>query len=205
MKYTFYEIMILFFLYSFLGWAAETTVVTIKEKNFRNRGFVSGPFCFIYGLAGVVLTIFLQELRNNPVYLFLGSTIIATTIEWFVGKTLERMKQKKWWDYSQKRWNFDGYICLQYSVLWGLLGFGAVRYTNDWLLILYGWLPDIARMLTVWILVTVGAVDILGSMAGVFHLEQKLPRLFKWNLKLQKWTEKLADTLVTHVEERIKH
>ena len=204
MNYTFYEIMLLLFLYAFLGWAAETTVATIKEKNFRNRGFVSGPFCFIYGLSGVVLTIFLQDLRDNPVYLFLGSAIIATTIEWAVGKTLERMKQKKWWDYSEKRWNFDGYICLQYSLLWGLLGLLAVRYTNDWLLNLYRWLPDIGRTVTIWILAAVGIVDILGSLAAVYHLEQKLPRLFKWNLRLQGWTERLAGALAVHVDERIK-
>ncbi len=204
MNYTFYEIMILLFSYSFLGWVAETTVATIKEKNFRNRGFVSGPFCFIYGLSSVVLTVFLQELRNNPVYLFVGSAIISTTIEWFAGKTLERMKQKKWWDYSEKRWNFDGYICLQYSILWGLMGFGAVRYTNDWLLVLYRCLPAVVRTVAVWVLVVIGIVDIIGVLVGIYHLEKKLPRLFKWNLRLQKWTETLSAALARHVDDRIK-
>lgn len=204
MEYSFYELMLLLFVYAFVGWAAETTVATVKEKNFRNRGFVSGPFCFIYGLSATVLTVFLQELRDNPVYLFLGSMIIATTIEWFTGKTLERMNQKKWWDYSGKRWNFDGYICLQYSLLWGALGFAAVRYVNDWLLILYRWLPDMVSVLGVWILLAVGAVDILGSLAAVYHMEQRLPRLFRWNRRLQGWTEKLTAALSAHIEERIR-
>ena len=127
MNHTFYEIAILFFTYSFLAWLAETAVTTIKVKNFRNRGFASGPFCFVYGFTGVLLTIFFQELKNDMFFLFLGSAAVSTAIEWFTGKSLERMKQKKWWDYSGKRWNFDGYICLQYSLLWGFLGLLAVK------------------------------------------------------------------------------
>lgn len=204
MRYSFYELMLLLFLYSFLGWAAETGVATIKEKNFRNRGFVSGPCCFIYGLSAVLLTIFLQELRTRPVYLFIGSMIIATAIEWFTGKTLERMKQKKWWDYSGKRWNFDGYICLQYSFLWGLLGFAVVRYANDWLLILYRWLPAAVRTVLVWGLAVVGAVDILGTFVALNHLEEKLPGMLKWNQRLQKWTESLAGRIAGRIDERIR-
>ena len=111
MGYTFYETAMLFFIYSFLAWLAETTVATVKMKDFRNRGFASGPFCFIYGVTGVLLTVFLQELRHERFFLFLGSMAVATAVEWFTGKSLERMHQKKWWDYSSKRWNFDGYIC----------------------------------------------------------------------------------------------
>ena len=133
-----YNIAILFFAYSFFAWLAETAVATVKEKDFRNRGFASGPFCFLYGFTGVILTVFLQELKNDVLFLFLGSMAVATAVEWFAGKTLERMKQKKWWDYSNKRWNFDGYICLQYSVLWGLLGFFAVQYGNGNRSVWYG-------------------------------------------------------------------
>ena len=64
MNYSYYEIAMLFFAYSFFAWLAETSVATIKEKDFRNRGFASGPFCFIYGFTGVLLTVFLQELKH---------------------------------------------------------------------------------------------------------------------------------------------
>ena len=88
MRYTFYETAILFFAWSFLAWLAETAVATIKEKDFRNRGFASGPFCFIYGFTGVLFLIFLQELKEDIVFLFLGSVAVATAVEWFTGKLL---------------------------------------------------------------------------------------------------------------------
>ena len=91
MNHTFYDITMLFFTYSFLAWMAETTVATIKEKDFRNRGFASGPFCFIYGFTGTFLTIVLQDLRNDTFFLFLGCMVVATAVEWFTGKILERI------------------------------------------------------------------------------------------------------------------
>ena len=202
-QYSFYELSLLFFLYSFLAWVIETGIVTIKEKDFRNRGFASGPFCFIYGFVGVTLAIFLQDLRGNTVFLFLGSTIVATAIQWFTGKALERMKRKKWWDYSDKKWNYDGYICLWYSLLWGALGFITVRYLNDFFLGLYGLLPNLAERIIVWALLVLGLIDILGSVMAVYHLEAKVPRLFGWNRKLQKWTVKLGNGIVEHIDRRI--
>lgn len=203
MNNTFYEIAMLFFAYSFLAWMAETIVATIKEKNFKNRGFASGPFCFIYGLTGVLLTIFLQELREDAFFLFLGSTAVATAVEWFTGKTLERMKRKKWWDYSGKKWNFDGYICLQYSLIWGLLGFFAVRYGNDLLLGLYHVLPALFGEVAIWFLIGVGLLDMAGSLLSIYHVEEKLPRIFRWNRRLQEWTLRFATAVSGHIEKRI--
>ncbi len=198
-----YETAALFFAYSFFAWLAETTVATAKEKDFKNRGFASGPFCYIYGFTGVVLTVFFQELKEDAFFLFLGSMVVATAVEWFAGKLLERMKQKKWWDYSNKRWNFDGYICLQYSVIWGLLGFLAVRYMNGLLLDLYRLLPGMFGKAAVWVLLAAGFLDISGSLLSVWHMDEKLPRLFRWNQRLQKWTYRLAGKVCVQVEERI--
>lgn len=203
MNYTFYDAAMLYFAYSFFAWLAETSVATVKEKDFRNRGFASGPFCFIYGFTGVLLTVFFQELKEEPFFLFLGSMAVATAVEWYAGKLLERMKQKKWWDYSAKRWNFDGYICLQYSLLWGLAGFFAVRYANGVLIGLYHMLPEIAARASVWFLTAVGFIDIAGSLMSVYHMEEKLPRLFEWNHRLQMWTYQLAQKICGRIEGRI--
>ena len=70
---TFYITAMLFFAWSFLAWLAETAVATIKEKDFRNRGFVSGPFCFIYGFTAVLLVVFLQVIKKDPFLLFWGA------------------------------------------------------------------------------------------------------------------------------------
>ena len=203
MHYTGMELILLLFGYSFLGWIAETSVATIKNKTYVNRGFVAGPFCFIYGMAEVSLTVFLQDLRNSGMFLFLGSMIIATVIEWFAGKILERMKYVKWWDYSHKKFNLDGYVCLQYSLLWGALGFLTVKYANDLIVGLFRMLPDIVKLPLMWLLIAVGGVDLLGNALIMYHIEEKVPQLFRWNCRLREWTLRFGAKVAGTVNYRI--
>ena len=108
MDYTITELLWLFLIYSFLGWIFEAVVGTIKNKRFTNRGFSTGPFCPVYGVAAVVMQITLADLVESPVFLFIGCGIQATVIERFTGKLLERLNRHKCWDYSNKKWNFNG-------------------------------------------------------------------------------------------------
>jgi len=88
-------------------------------------------------------------------------------------------------------------------VLWGLSGFLAVRYGNGLILSLYHILPAMFGKVLVWGLVAVGLLDLAGSLMSVCHLEEKLPRVFGWNRRLQKWTVGLAANLSGRIEKRI--
>ena len=130
MNLNFYTLCVIYLVYSFLGWVGETVVATAKGRRFTNRGVASGPFCFVYGTAGVLITIGLNDQRTSLAALFFGSMIYATVVEWLTAKLLERIHHRRWWDYSDKKFNLDGYVCLQYSLLWGLLGMAAVRWLS---------------------------------------------------------------------------
>lgn len=169
MGYSKYELLWLLFLYSFLGWAAETAIASGKRRTFANRGFFSGPVCFIYGISAVAMTVFLGELQSRPVFLFLGCCALATLIEWCTGKLLERMNHRRWWDYSSLPWNFDGYVCLPYSVLWGILGTLAVLFGNELLTVVYALLPRLLGRLAVWILCGISLLDLLASLFTIHH------------------------------------
>lgn len=139
-RFTWYELLWLFFIYSFLGWVLETAAATVKQKKFANRGLVNGPFCVIYGIAALFMTFGLQELRG--VWLFLFATIYATVIEWVAGHLIEKAFKARWWDYSKIRWNLDGYICIPASLVWGTLGYLGIRWGN---LLLRGKGKNLAR------------------------------------------------------------
>ena len=66
-----YTCILLFFLYSFLGWVMEVTLKYIELKRFINRGFLIGPYCPIYGCGAVLITLLLQKFVNDPITLFL--------------------------------------------------------------------------------------------------------------------------------------
>ena len=171
MEYTFTELSWLLLVYSFLGWIIEAMVGTIKNKRFTNRGFSTGPFCLIYGVSVVIMEVTLSELMGSPFFLFIGCGIQATVIEWITGKVLERLNHHKWWDYSDKKWNFDGYICLQYTLLWAVLGVAALRYGNTYFFFLYSLIPEPLRSIMVWGLVIYLALDTLVSFTAVLHLQ----------------------------------
>ena len=111
MELNFYTLCVIYLVYSFLGWVAETVVATIKGRAFVNRGVASGPFCFVYGTAAVLMAVGFADLRSTPVALFLGCAANATVVEWVTAKLLERMHRRRWWDYSDKKFNLDGYVC----------------------------------------------------------------------------------------------
>ena len=151
MNLNLYTLCVIYLVYSFLGWVGETVVATAKGRRFTNRGVASGPFCFVYGTAGVLITIGLNDQRTSLAALFFGSMIYATVVEWLTAKLLERIHHRRWWDYSDKKFNLDGYVCLQYSLLWGLLGMAAVRWGNDLLFRLCAHLPPLLFHAVVWV------------------------------------------------------
>lgn len=147
-RFTWYELLWLFFIYSFLGWVLETAAATVKQKKFANRGLVNGPFCVIYGIAALFMTFGLQELRG--VWLFLFATIYATVIEWIAGHLIEKAFKARWWDYSRIKWNLDGYICIPASLIWGALGYLGIRWGNRFAIIVFKMLPLFLMKILVW-------------------------------------------------------
>ena len=103
--------------------------------------------------------------------------IIATAVEWLAGHALERIGHGKWWDYSNKKWNMDGYICLQYSVLWGILGLLAMKIGNRLCFTVLHSIPAGFLHITSWILFGILIVDAVGSYAVLHHITKKMPRI----------------------------
>lgn len=203
MNYTGYELMWLFLAYSFIGWLIETVAGSVKKHRFVNRGFFTGPFCFVYGFSAVLMAMTLWELENRWFFLFLGCAIQATVIEWITGKILEKLNHHKWWDYSEKKFNFDGYICLQYTVLWGLLGCIAMKYGNHLLAGLFDMVPSLVRKIIIWVLIGAAVIDMIASLAAVFHIKKEIPVVHEWSHRISRWTYNFGEWIVRHVSKRM--
>ena len=122
-KYFFLYLMY-FFIYAFIGWVVEVSFHAVTVGKFINRGFLSGPYCPIYGFGAISVIYFLTDIaEKNKFVLFLGSIAIATAIEFVAGFLLEKIFHERWWDYSDRKLNVGGYICIEFSVIWGLFCF----------------------------------------------------------------------------------
>lgn len=117
---SFYELCCIFFIYAFFGWCIEVAYAAVDRGVFVNRGFLNGPYCPIYGFGVSIVTLLLTPLRDNLLILFLGSFLLTSLLEFITGFLLEKLFHTKWWDYSDKPFNIKGYVCLKFSVYWGM-------------------------------------------------------------------------------------
>lgn len=205
MTLNFYTLGVIYLVYSFLGWVAETVVATIRGGRFANRGAAAGPFCFIYGTTGVLLAVSFGDLRAEPVYLFFACMMAATVMEWITAKLLERLHRRKWWDYSGKKFNLNGYVCLQYSLLWGALGTASVLWGNNVLLRLCAQIPVWLLRPAVWVSLTVAVLDQIGSAVLVQQYAARHPMLEQLNQRLGERSDTLRRRIALYIEKRIQY
>lgn len=117
----FWHFAVYFFIYAFLGWVLETLNFLVTEKRFVKRGFLHAPICSVYGFGMIIIIAALTPLKSNPVILFFAGGLIATIVEYFTGYALDKAFNIRWWDYSQKKFNIHGHICLLNSFYWCFL------------------------------------------------------------------------------------
>ena len=189
MEYTGYEILWLFFVYSFLGWVLETASAAFRQKQFVNRGLVNAPLCVIYGITAAVMTVFFGELHG--VWLFAAGFIISTLIEWIAGHAIERMYHERWWNYSKLKWNLDGYICLPVSVCWGLLIVAAMEWGNPLFVKIYSLIPALPGKILVLVLLAVLIIDIAATLC---ILSGRSRRMEQWE-EVDSWLSGISSRL----------
>ena len=114
------------------------------------------------------------------------------------------MNRRRWWDYSGKRFNVDGYICLQYSLLWGALGTATVLWGNGLLFKLYGLLPQWLVRPLLWVSITISLLDQLGAFLAVSRYAREHPHLEQLNAELEKHSDQLRTRLSSWVERRVQ-
>lgn len=124
---------LLFIIYSNLGWLMEVTLKSIELKKFINRGFLIGPICPIYGYGCLLIIILLKNFTSNIVLLFFSSVIICSILEYLTSYIMEKLFKARWWDYSRRKYNINGRICLNTMIPFGLLGCLMMYVVNPFL------------------------------------------------------------------------
>ena len=120
---------LLFLTYSFLGWCMEVCCSIFERKKFVNRGFLLGPYCPIYGCGAILITLLLKGFTNNPIILFIMAILLCGILEYLTSFFMEKIFHLRWWDYSKKKFNINGRVCLDTIIPFGVLGM-VIIYIN---------------------------------------------------------------------------
>lgn len=119
--YSPWQWLLIFYVYCVCGWIFESTVVSVRQRRFVNRGFLKGPMLPIYGFGATIMLHVSLPLMGHPVMIYFAGLVTATAFEYVVGVLMESLFKVKYWDYSDQKFQFQGRICLESSLAWGLL------------------------------------------------------------------------------------
>lgn len=191
-----------FFVYGMLGWCVEVVYAAIKEHRLVNRGFLCGPICPIYGFGMVGLLHCMKRMAAGgdipgTATVFLVGMVLTTSIELIGGWVLFRLYHIRWWDYSHLKWNLGGYICPQFSLLWGLGSVIMVKIIHPLLAYAGNSLP--VRMLLPLdaVLLAFFLVDVGASTAAAIGLNRRLKEIDELRAKLRVSSDRLTEFLGT--------
>lgn len=202
-SYHVYQLLWIFFVYSFIGWCGEAAMAVVRRHKFVNRGFVSGPLCPVYGAGAAAVAVFLPELHDRLFFLFLGGMIVTTFVEYLTGRLLELIFHRKWWDYSDEKFNLDGYVCLKNSAIWGLCSVLMICFFDPLLCRLIDLIPRLAGNILLWILGVLLVIDAVGSGVAVLGLKKKQSRITQITEELHKTSKLLENALTTRIQKRM--
>lgn len=184
-----YQILFFFFIYSLLGWMMETTLVSIQQRRFVNRGFLVGPCCPIYGVGMVLFLLALTPWAAYPLALFLGGALVATLLEYGTSWAMEKLFAARWWDYSHFRLNLNGRVCLPISLCWGGLAVLFIRFLHPPIGRLIDSIPPVVGRWVLGGLSLLFVVDLVYSVATATRFSARLRRLSQLREELHRRLE----------------
>lgn len=192
-----------FFLYGCIGWCVEVVYAAVKEHKLVNRGFLCGPICPIYGIGmvGLVYSVQLIPLPDSgsmsAVSIFFIGMVLTTAIELVGGWVLYKLYHIRWWDYSKMKYNLGGYICPQFSLLWGLGSVLMIKVVHPLLARGSNPMPFRVMLILDIVLLILFVVDVIVSTAAAIGLNKYLSEIDELRARLRVTSDKLTTVLGT--------
>ena len=193
MVFSFNEIILLFFIYSFLGWCVEVAFVAVTLGEVTNRGFLNGPVCPIYGCGMLGVLTALLPVKDNIFILLIGGMLICSAVELAGGWILDRLFHMRWWDYSDNKFNIGGYICLAFSIMWGIAVVFAVKFVHPAVMSVVRELPHIVQAVLIMMLSAVFIVDMIVTLKNLIGIKKSLGQMDRLAEELNNMGNQLKD------------
>ena len=202
MCYNFYEGKILdmetickyflyFIIYAFIGWFMEVCVSLWNKHKFINRGFLIGPYCQIYGWGSIAIILITGNNTQDVLAVFLKAILICSLLEYFTSYFMEKIYNVRWWDYSNKKFNINGRICLETMVPFGLLALLIIYVVHPAIIEIVGKLSSTGLIVVASVIFVIYLIDNIISTYILFKIKGKIKSERKDNTeKIKKYIEK---------------
>ena len=124
--YTILSIVMIFFIFSFIGWSWEVCLHLVKDGVFVNRGVMHGPWLPVYGSGVSLIVVLLARWRGTPYKEAFYTLLLCGVLEYMTSYYLEVTKGMRWWDYTGYIFNLNGRICAEGLIVFVVGGMAAV-------------------------------------------------------------------------------
>ena len=186
----------LFFIYSIAGWIMESVSISIRNKKITNRGFLIGPYCPIYGCGVVLITFLLQKYHDDIPATFFLSILICGSLEYLTSYVMEKLFKARWWDYSTRKFNINGRICLETLIPFGIVGTTITIWVNPFLLKYINMVPTMVMHIILGVISIFFIADIAVSFKIILNLKE-MSKEFKDN------TDEISDKVKKIVRKKM--
>ncbi len=177
----FINYVLMFFLFSAIGWTIESIYCSLGNKKIINRGFLYGPLCPIYGVGALVFEILVSPL-GEPVekrwwLVLIVGTVLADIVEYFTSYIMEKLFNARWWDYSENFLNLHGRICLKHTCYWGLFSFLFVYLISPIYDFVIGFIPQDIRNIAVGVIFVIFLVDLVLTVRATMDIRKLMIKI----------------------------
>ena len=177
--FSLYQVFAYFLIYSCLGWCLEVIYAAVTTGNLVNRGFLNGPVCPIYGFGMVIVLFALTPLSHSLLLLYLGGVLLPSALELVGGWALYKLYHTRWWDYSDYPFNIGGYICLEFSLLWGVGTLIVMKLVHPIIADAVALIPPLVGLILMFLLYVLYAADTIATAFAASDLARDLDALEK--------------------------
>lgn len=192
---SFFDILVYFILYAIVGYMLEVIYAALVLGKFVNRGFLNGPWCPIYGFGMVIVALTLKPVSSSLIALFIGSVLVTSIIEFVTGFVLEKVFKQKWWDYTDEPFNLGGYICLKFSLIWGVACVFVVKLVLPFTDLISSALHNTVGIIVMFTLLLLMLADLAATVVTIAGIKKKLRLMNSIAAKLRENSDNIGGFL----------
>lgn len=195
MFYSLYDYLWFFMIYAVVGWMIEVAYAAVDTGKLSNRGFLNGPLCPIYGCGMVIVIFVLTPVRESVALIFAGSVILTSVLEFITGAVLEKLFNTKWWDYSDEPFNIKGYICLKFSLGWGIGGVFLMKIIQPGVLKMVRKIPETPGKIALLVFMVSFICDLSITIRDMVRFGMKLRSMEVLTAQLRNISDSMAQNI----------
>lgn len=202
-----------FFFYSAIGWLGESIYCSIGEKKLINRGFLKGPMCPIYGTGALAMALTLTPVKNldihiplfghnlliTPLLVFIAGMIVCDIVEFITSVLMEKLFHARWWDYSNKKFNIQGRICLGHTFYWGIASILFLYIVHPIVVECFSRLLDSAAIIAFCLILVIFLIDVAFAVYRALDVRKVMDKIKSLSENLSSF----KDSIKSGVSDRV--